>query len=29
MAIVHFVLAWNLLGDAFRGIIDPQLRGLR
>jgi len=29
MAIVHFVLAWNLLGDAFRDIIDPRLRGSR
>jgi peptide/nickel transport system permease protein len=27
MAILLFVLAWNLLGDAFRDIIDPRLRG--
>jgi len=29
MAILPFVLAWNLLGDAFRDIIDPRLRGSR
>jgi len=29
MAILFFVLAWNLLGDAFRDIIDPRLRGSR
>lgn len=29
MAILLFVLAWNLLGDAFRDIIDPRLRGSR
>ena len=27
MAILLFVLAWNLLGDASRDIIDPRLRG--
>jgi peptide/nickel transport system permease protein len=29
MAILLFVLGWNLLGDAFRDIIDPRLRGSR
>jgi peptide/nickel transport system permease protein len=29
MAILLFVLAWNLIGDAFRDIIDPRLRGSR
>jgi peptide/nickel transport system permease protein len=29
VAILLFVLAWNLLGDAFRDIIDPRLRGSR
>jgi peptide/nickel transport system permease protein len=29
MAILFFVLGWNLLGDAFRDIIDPRLRGSR
>jgi peptide/nickel transport system permease protein len=28
-AIVLFVLAWNLIGDALRDILDPRLRGLR
>jgi peptide/nickel transport system permease protein len=27
MAIVFFVLAWNLVGDALRDILDPRLRG--
>jgi peptide/nickel transport system permease protein len=27
MAIVLFVLAWNLVGDALRDILDPRLRG--
>lgn len=27
MAIVLFVLAWNLVGDALRDIMDPRLRG--
>ncbi len=26
-AITLFVLAWNLLGDAFRDILDPKMRG--
>ncbi len=26
-AVFLFVLAWNLLGDAFRDILDPRLRG--
>ncbi len=26
-AIVLFVLGWNLLGDAFRDVLDPRLRG--
>lgn len=29
MAIVLFVLAWNLVGDAFRDIMDPRLQGSR
>ncbi len=28
MAIVLFVLAWNLLGDALRDLLDPKLRGV-
>ena len=28
-AIVLFVLAWNLVGDAFRDIFDPRLQGSR
>jgi peptide/nickel transport system permease protein len=28
-ALVLFTLAWNLLGDAFRDILDPRLRGVR
>lgn len=27
LAIVFFVLAWNLVGDALRDILDPRLRG--
>jgi len=27
MAIILFVLAWNLVGDALRDILDPRLRG--
>jgi len=27
MALVLFVLAWNLVGDALRDILDPRLRG--
>lgn len=27
MAIVLFVLAWNLVGDALRDILDPRMRG--
>jgi peptide/nickel transport system permease protein len=26
LAIFLFVLGWNLLGDAFRDILDPRLR---
>jgi peptide/nickel transport system permease protein len=29
MAILLFVLAWNLVGDALRDILDPRLRGTR
>ena len=29
MAIVFFVLAWNLVGDALRDILDPRLTGSR
>ena len=28
-AILLFVLGWNLIGDAFRDILDPRLRGRR
>lgn len=27
IALVLFVLAWNLVGDALRDILDPRLRG--
>lgn len=27
LAIVLFVLAWNLIGDAFRDIMDPKIQG--
>ena len=29
VALVLYVLAWNLLGDAFRDALDPKLRGMR
>lgn len=29
IAIVLFVLGWNLIGDAFRDILDPRMRGTR
>jgi peptide/nickel transport system permease protein len=29
MAILLFVLGWNLMGDALRDILDPRLRGVR
>lgn len=29
LAILLFVMAWNLIGDAFRDIIDPRLGGSR
>jgi len=29
MAIVLFVLAWNLVGDALRDTLDPRMRGSR
>jgi len=29
MAILLFVLSWNLVGDALRDILDPRLRGTR
>ena len=29
VAITLFVLGWNLLGDAFRDILDPRMRGAR
>jgi peptide/nickel transport system permease protein len=29
VAIILFVLSWNLIGDAFRDILDPRLRGTR
>ncbi|OGO16883.1 MAG: peptide ABC transporter permease [Chloroflexi bacterium RBG_16_48_8] len=29
IAITLFVLAWNLVGDAFRDILDPRMRGAR
>ena len=28
-AILLFVLGWNLIGDAFRDILDPRMRGTR
>jgi peptide/nickel transport system permease protein len=27
MALVLFVLSWNLIGDALRDILDPHMRG--
>ncbi len=29
VALVLYVLAWNLVGDAFRDALDPKMRGLR
>ncbi len=29
LALVLYVLAWNLVGDAFRDALDPKMRGLR
>jgi len=29
MAILLFVLAWNLVGDALRDILDPRMRGTK
>jgi peptide/nickel transport system permease protein len=29
LAILLFVLAWNLVGDALRDILDPRMRGAR
>jgi peptide/nickel transport system permease protein len=29
VALLFYVLAWNLIGDAFRDALDPKLRGLR
>ena len=29
LAILLFVMAWNLIGDALRDIIDPRLGGSR
>lgn len=29
LALLFYVLAWNLIGDAFRDALDPKLRGLR
>jgi peptide/nickel transport system permease protein len=29
LALVFYVLAWNLVGDAFRDALDPKMRGLR
>ncbi len=28
-ALILYVLAWNLIGDAFRDALDPKMRGLR
>jgi peptide/nickel transport system permease protein len=27
IALVLFVMGWNLLGDALRDVLDPRLRG--
>jgi peptide/nickel transport system permease protein len=27
LAVVFFVLGWNLVGDAVRDIMDPRMRG--
>ncbi len=29
VALVLFVLGWNLIGDAFRDVLDPKLRGAK
>ena len=29
LALILYVLAWNLVGDAFRDALDPKMRGLR
>ncbi len=29
LALLFYVLAWNLVGDAFRDALDPKMRGLR
>lgn len=29
VALVLYVLAWNLIGDAFRDALDPKMRGMR
>jgi len=29
IALVLYVLAWNLIGDAFRDALDPKMRGMR
>ncbi len=29
IALLFYVLGWNLIGDAFRDALDPKLRGLR
>ena len=29
MALVFFVLGWNLVGDALRDVLDPKMRGAR
>jgi peptide/nickel transport system permease protein len=29
MALILYVLGWNLIGDAFRDALDPKMRGLR
>lgn len=29
LALVLFVLAWNLVGDAFRDALDPRMRSVR
>jgi peptide/nickel transport system permease protein len=29
VALVLFVLSWNLVGDALRDVLDPRLQGSR
>jgi hypothetical protein len=29
LALLLFVLGWNLAGDAFRDALDPKMRGYR